>query len=1325
MKIVIEDKFLKIIDKEILRSGNVNSYKMSIEYDSFYNDRVLIIYFKHDDIKKIVNVGPDNIIDIPHEVLESVGDVCVGFYSPSPDGDKLKDRYCSNFARLTVIEGAYDKDATPTEELTPTILEKYLQEMKNFYNESLEEFNRNATNKTEEFNKNYEDKIKSYNDNSIQKTNEYNKNADEKIKEINNKVSDVEKIEENIEQIQKNVQASEQNAKDSEISAQNSAKKSSESESNIISIEKNINDLKKDIDNTKTQIDEKAKEVKNNSDIAIEQAKVATEQATLSGQNANKTSADKEDISQMKVSIEASEDNIEEIEKNVQAIKDDIEADKNETLEAKEEVENSLENERIESDKRYARAIDSEIVEINNYGQVECDNEGYMKDIEIESTLPEITQDVTETSPSLDYPSELKNIKKDLSIINNQENYFNTIQIANKNFSDGGLTVTTDENGIFTVNGTNSEQVQVNFNNLNFNVKQGQKLKLFKISGNISQSDNILYYINVLLWDNEYNTLALLNINNSNVNYTDIVNRIQVRFIVPSSTSSVTYDNFKFGIMVVDDESIESYVPYKGYSKEITLPENKFLGTFNSYKNYIKDNKLKSNLEIVEFDGTENWTEDISENRFGIYNISTLILSNSNQICTHFKTYNAYAQNINSFGVGSDYIRVHNDNNMTLEEWKAYLAQQKEAGTPLQILYISSNEEEIQLDDINLLLYKGINNISTEDLKLNFKYNVSIEKYIEENNANERRISDSKYPKALKMQIEDEQQTQIYVENDEVDELKIKGVELTQKTREGFNKLNIQDYTKNSPYVVSSSDSEIILQSVANVTYEQTIFFDNIDLKANIEYTLTALMQILSGSLFNMTGQIELYTSSKSWIKVITTGDINGYNKKVNFTVDEDGIYSIRFKLTSTGDTSSESFSINLSNFMIYEGIEDKPYEQYGATPSLDFPSEIQVAKEQNLSILRKNILDTTNIDRSSNGTTQKSKYDGGITLVGTCSSTWFSLIQQDFKVPIKAKSKLSLNYGKTVNLNRDNTFSPFIWLYNKNGTLFKTLNGNNSKSAYEVEQDIYMLKYGFEGLVVGKEYNEDIYIELEISDKQPTQFQKYEATDISITLENGFNGALKDYYNEIKKIDGKWFLLNKFAHYVLDGVSSGKKITSKQAKSNADKYNVFLGTNKIYIDVKKDYWNATLGVCNYLKNDISYGGVSSEDLSAIDRIAFWKSGQDQMSFSTEKDRFASIDEANAYLKQLYDAGNPLEFYVLMSEENYETIELPEDIQKALDKFKLYNDLNNIFIDKGNLSFKYNKSLLRAFEEQSELSASLLERVQALEAAQLSQVGGN
>lgn len=920
MKILINIRNIKIIEKEKIYTGNVNTYIINVEYEdyNFFSEYNCYLTFKNNDLKKKVIIGPDLKVIIPFDVLSETGNLIIGFFAIKVDEKEKLIRYSSEIEVLPVEKGGFDEEASEPEELTPTILEKYLQEMKNFYNESLEEFNRNATNKTEEFNKNYEDKIKSYNDNSIQKTNEYNKNADEKIKEINNKVSDIEKIEDNIEQIQKNVQASEQNAKDSEISAQNSAKKSSESESNIISIEKNINDLKKDIDNTKTQIDEKAKEVKNNSDIAIEQAKLATQQATLSGQNANKTSADKEDISQMKVSIEASEDNIEEIEKKVQAIKDDIEAAKNETLEAKEEVENSLENERIISDKKYARA--------------------------------------------------------------------------------------------------------------------------------------------------------------------------------------------------------------------------------------------------------------------------------------------------------------------------------------------------------------------------------------------------------LKTQVEDIEQIQVYAENDEVENLTMKGAPLTQKTREGYNQLKNTGVSRNHNGIdfIVNSDGTVLANGTAtggtsgSSISQINIHDEEIQFEAG-DYTIQ-----------DCKAYVVYEDDSYEWF--------DGLTKATSKTFDKS------FKITDVYIQVNPEITVNNKLYypMITKGTENKEYEQYGASPSLDYPSEVEITKEQKISIFRKNILDTSKLtkDGTNLAVSFEPKSDGGIKIYGTANNTWVSFGKQTLNVPIKQGTTIYSNYGKTEELMIDNNdIRPFFWFYDKDD---KIMNANLYGSDFKVlPKDVYSIQFGIEHFNNGTTYDEDMYIELEISDKRPTQFQKYEVTDLSIALENGFNGALKNYYNEIKKLDGKWFLLNKFAHYVLDGTSSGKKVTAKQSKNNIDKYDVLLGTDKIYIDVSKDYWKPNLGICNYLKNDKAYGSIVDENNTNYNRITFWKSGQDQMSFSTEKDRFASIDEANAYLKQLYDAGKPLEFYVLMSEDNYETIELPEDIQKELNKFKLYDDLNNVFIDKGSLSFKYNKSLLRAFEEQSELSASLLERIQALEQAQVNPVGGN
>ena len=205
MKIVIKNKYLEVKEvKELLVSHNVNTYQMDVDFNESYLNRQLFIYFKNGNVKKFEVVGPDNKVNIPHEVLENIGKLYIGAFSPNEKDNTLLDRYCTNFDSIDVIEGAYDKDATPSEELTPTILEKYLQEMKNFYNESIEKYNNNANEKTEEFNKNYENK----------------KSEIDKVAEVVSKdKSDVEKMKKSIETSAANAQKSEENAKKSEETA--------------------------------------------------------------------------------------------------------------------------------------------------------------------------------------------------------------------------------------------------------------------------------------------------------------------------------------------------------------------------------------------------------------------------------------------------------------------------------------------------------------------------------------------------------------------------------------------------------------------------------------------------------------------------------------------------------------------------------------------------------------------------------------------------------------------------------------------------------------------------------------------------------------------------------------------------------------------------------------------------------------------------------------------------------------------------------------------------------------------------------------------------
>ena len=352
-------------------------------------------------------------------------------------------------------------------------------------------------------------------------------------------------------------------------------------------------------------------------------------------------------------------------------------------------------------------------------------------------------------SPSLDFPSEVQ-VASEQNIQICQNNYLNTTQIANKDFSNSGLTVTTDENGIFTVNGTNTNQVNIDFSNLNFKVKEGQKLKIIKISGDISQSDNILNYINVLLWDKNYNTISLLNINNSNVNYTDIVNRIQVRFIIPSSTSSITYTNFKFGIMVVNaDDNIQDYQPYYGTDITIALTNS----AIGQYADTIdRENSVQNKfIQELTLTGSESdWTrEDTAVGTRFFKPLQNSIISNTDNsyaLCTHFKltysggTYNVVGNLFTIYSVGStNRIGFGSFTDIsTVDEWKAKLKELYDAGTPVKVYYVAETVDKIPLSEevkkeLNKFkLYDDLNNIFIDNGALSFKYNKSLSKELEE-----------------------------------------------------------------------------------------------------------------------------------------------------------------------------------------------------------------------------------------------------------------------------------------------------------------------------------------------------------------------------------------------------------------------------------------------------------------------------------------------------------------------------------------------------------------------------------------------------------------
>lgn len=207
--------------------------------------------------------------------------------------------------------------------------------------------------------------------------------------------------------------------------------------------------------------------------------------------------------------------------------------------------------------------------------------------------------------------------------------------------------------------------------------------------------------------------------------------------------------------------------------------------------------------------------------------------------------------------------------------------------------------------------------------------------------AQERVISDGKYARALKTPVTDVESTQIYAENDVVNDLVVNGVELTQKTREGYNEIQneVETSSMGGIDITRNSDGSVTLNGTA--TENITLYYSTKSITLNGKYIFYLIGK---NNNINLQG-----IEDGSTTVYLTYASSSNYIER---SYEADTVLSSFFSYITIGKTfNNETFYP-----MITKGEEVKPYEQYGASPSLDFPSEVQVASEQNITINETNI---------------------------------------------------------------------------------------------------------------------------------------------------------------------------------------------------------------------------------------------------------------------------------------------------------------------------------------------------------------------------------
>ena len=235
----------------------------------------------------------------------------------------------------------------------------------------------------------------------------------------------------------------------------------------------------------------------------------------------------------------------------------------------------------------------------------------------------------------------------------------------------------------------------------------------------------------------------------------------QTAIVKGSTTYSLSQSGttaYKFDYINEDNNIISSENMASG---QFTTPDNCIRIKFDTTSDIITTNKLQVNLgntamvyypyvnepSIIRYigevvlTGDEEWNKDLfNKYAFVLQNIHILdcmlpIWGKSNiQICSHFKvgmpgydTGNTNCFSINNGG----YLIFQYEILRTTEEWKTYLKQQYETGTPVIVNYVLANPtvEQLSSDNIlalqNLKTYEGISNVFTNNnmpANLNLSY---------------------------------------------------------------------------------------------------------------------------------------------------------------------------------------------------------------------------------------------------------------------------------------------------------------------------------------------------------------------------------------------------------------------------------------------------------------------------------------------------------------------------------------------------------------------------------------------------------------------------
>ena len=438
----------------------------------------------------------------------------------------------------------------------------------------------------------------------------------------------------------------------------------------------------------------------------------------------------------------------------------------------------------------------------------------------------------------------------------------------------------------------------------------------------------------------------------------------------------------------------------------------------------------------------------------------------------------------------------------------------------------------------------------------------------------------------------------------------------SQETREGYNLVKTIGNEANNTQgltITTNTDGEVVINGTPNTSYAAILVDKDITniLKNGKGYTLW---------------QTKAYSYCYLQIRAVKSdGSGNDYytlssNNITNFTVNKTTYSKYVLGVTAGRDVTTHTFDNFKIYFMLLKGIYTNDtipkYEPYGASPSLDYPSEIETVKDNaNVVVCNKNL--------------QKNKWENK-TSAGA-SSNYRSTINID-DMNLKLNKKYVIQFKCNVDYSNSTVFVENS-ITGESLQISKLLYDNINKINYcviEITETIkalinknncYIVIFNATGMDVNT-YSEEMIFE---GENKATDYEAHQEQTITMPVQRDM--LKEDYFDWENEKQS-----NLFEKIILDGVN--KKCTTSKAVGDGNEFQWAFTIAQATSYIRKVY-------SNIAKQASDFNQINGIKISVNSNIVYVRS---EMKVLNGKG--ATVENVNELLKNMYDNGNPAIFYI-------------------------------------------------------------------------------